>query len=85
MRGFLQAQNIVVVGAGFIGLELAAVASKLGKHVTVVEALGRAMSRAVTPPISDFYAQAHAGWGVELMLNARLQDDRWRRAAASPA
>ena len=69
----LQAQNIVVVGAGFIGLELAAVASKLGKHVTVLEALGRAMSRAVTPPISDFYAQAHAGWGVELMLNARLQ------------
>jgi len=69
----LQAQNIVVVGAGFIGLELAAVASKLGKRVTVIEALGRAMSRAVTPPISDFYAQAHAGWGVELMLNARLQ------------
>jgi 3-phenylpropionate/trans-cinnamate dioxygenase ferredoxin reductase subunit len=31
------------------------------------------MSRAVTPPLSDFYAEAHAGWGVELMLNARLQ------------
>jgi 3-phenylpropionate/trans-cinnamate dioxygenase ferredoxin reductase subunit len=72
-RRLLQAQSIVVVGAGFIGLELAAVASKLGKRVTVVEALGRAMSRAVTPPLSDFYAQAHAGWGVELMLNARLQ------------
>jgi 3-phenylpropionate/trans-cinnamate dioxygenase ferredoxin reductase component len=69
----LAARHIVVVGAGFIGLELAAVASKLGKQVTVVEALGRAMSRAVTPPISDFYAQAHAAWGTELLLNARLQ------------
>ena len=48
-RRVLAAQSIVVVGAGFIGLELAAVASKLGKRVTVVEALGRAMSRVVTP------------------------------------
>ena len=70
----LEARSIAVIGAGFIGLEIAAVASKLGKRVTVVEALGRAMSRAVTPPISDFYAQAHAGWGVELLFNVRLQE-----------
>ncbi len=69
----LAAQSIVVVGAGFIGLELAAVASKLGKRVHVVEALERVMSRAVTPPLSEFYAQAHAAWGIELLLNARLQ------------
>jgi len=69
----LAAASIAVVGAGFIGLELAAVASKLGKRVHVVEALGRVMSRAVTPPLSEFYAAAHAGWGIELMLNVRLK------------
>ena len=84
-RAILAASSIVVVGAGFIGLEIAAVASKLGKRVTVVEALGRAMSRAVTPPISEFYAQAHAGWGVELLFNARPAGDLEARAAASPA
>jgi len=66
------AQTIVVVGAGFIGLEIAAVASKLGKTVHVVEALSRVMSRAVSHAASDFYAQAHAQWGVQLHLDARL-------------
>jgi len=66
------AQTIVVVGAGFIGLEIAAVASKLGKTVHVVEALSRVMSRAVSHATSDFYAQAHAQWGVQLHLDARL-------------
>ena len=45
---FAAANNIVVAGAGFIGLELAAVASKLGKAVTVIEPLARCMSRAVS-------------------------------------
>ena len=67
------AQNIVVVGAGFIGLEIAAVASKLGKRVHVLEALPRVMSRAVTQPLSDFYAHAHRAWGIELLLDAKLQ------------
>jgi 3-phenylpropionate/trans-cinnamate dioxygenase ferredoxin reductase subunit len=67
------AQSIVVVGAGFIGLEIAAVASKLGKSVHVLEALPRVMSRAVTQPLSDFYAQAHRAWGSELLLDAKLQ------------
>ena len=70
---FASAENIVVIGAGFIGLELAAVASKFGKKVCVVEALPRVMSRAVTPAISDFFAAQHAAFGVELLLNARLE------------
>jgi 3-phenylpropionate/trans-cinnamate dioxygenase ferredoxin reductase subunit len=69
---FAAAQAIVVAGAGFIGLELAAVASKLGKQVTVIEPLARCMSRAVTPDISQFFAEAYAGWGVDLRLNTRL-------------
>jgi len=66
------ARTIVVVGAGFIGLEIAAVASKLGKTVHVVEALSRVMSRAVSHATSDFYAQAHAQWGAQLHMDARL-------------
>lgn len=67
------AQRVVVVGAGFIGLEIAAVASKLGKQIHVLEALPRVMSRAVTAPLSEFYARAHREWGTEVLLGARLQ------------
>ena len=70
---FESAKTIVVIGAGFIGLELAAVASKFGKEVHVVEALPRVMSRAVSPDISAFYAEAHAAWGTTMHLNARLE------------
>jgi 3-phenylpropionate/trans-cinnamate dioxygenase ferredoxin reductase subunit len=69
---FAAAQAVVVAGAGFIGLELGAVASKLGKKVTVIEPLARVMSRAVSPAISQFFAEAHVGWGVDLRLNTRL-------------
>jgi 3-phenylpropionate/trans-cinnamate dioxygenase ferredoxin reductase subunit len=69
---FHAAQSIVVAGAGFIGLELAAVASKFGKQVTVLEALPRCMSRAVSMPVSQFFADAHAAWGVQLLFEARL-------------
>ncbi len=70
---FEAAKTIVVIGAGFIGLELAAVASKFGKEVHVVEALPRVMSRAVSPAISQFYADAHTAWGTAMHLNAHLQ------------
>jgi 3-phenylpropionate/trans-cinnamate dioxygenase ferredoxin reductase subunit len=70
---FAAANTIVIAGAGFIGLELAAVASKFGKTVYVVEALARVMSRALMPTMSEFFASAHAAFGVELLLNARMQ------------
>ena len=69
---FHAAKKIVVAGAGFIGLELAAVASKFGKEVTIVEALSRCMSRAVSPVVSHFFAEAHQAWGNRLMLEARI-------------
>jgi 3-phenylpropionate/trans-cinnamate dioxygenase ferredoxin reductase subunit len=70
---FASAGNIVIAGAGFIGLELAAVASKLGKTVIVIESMARCMSRALSDIASQFYADAHAQWGVQLLLNTRLQ------------
>jgi 3-phenylpropionate/trans-cinnamate dioxygenase ferredoxin reductase subunit len=63
----VSAQRVVVIGGGFIGLELAAVASQLGKDVTVIEALPRLMSRVVAPIISDFYRDYHTSQGVRIL------------------
>jgi 3-phenylpropionate/trans-cinnamate dioxygenase ferredoxin reductase subunit len=60
------AKNVVVVGAGFIGLEFAAVASSLGVAVHVLEVGDRPMARAVSPEMSEAFRAAHAGWGVYL-------------------
>ena len=65
-----EAREVVVIGGGFIGLELAAVARAAGKHVTVVEVQSRLMPRVVSPVISDYYAKLHASHGVEIRLNA---------------
>lgn len=63
-----RAERIVVIGAGFIGLEFAATARAKGAHVDVVEFAPRVMGRAVSTPISDFYAAFHSGSGVRLHL-----------------
>lgn len=62
------ANEIVVIGGGFIGLEFAAVARKKGKSVTVIEAADRLMARAVSGPISEIYARLHVERGVTLRL-----------------
>ena len=64
--------KLTIIGAGYIGLEVAAVASKLGAQVTVVEMLDRVMSRVVSPEISAFYDAEHRQHGVELMLNTKI-------------
>jgi 3-phenylpropionate/trans-cinnamate dioxygenase ferredoxin reductase subunit len=68
------AQEIVVIGGGFIGLELAAVACSLGKSVTVLEALPRLMSRVVAPVISDFYRELHSIKGVKVFCGACVSE-----------
>jgi len=70
------AKNVVIIGAGFIGLELAAVASKLGKSVHVIDQMPRVMSRAVSKEMSEFFARAHRAWGVNLVLGAAILDIR---------
>jgi 3-phenylpropionate/trans-cinnamate dioxygenase ferredoxin reductase subunit len=66
------AQNVVVIGGGFIGLEVAAAARKAGKTVTVVEVADRLMARAVSPVTSEFYRVAHERRGTRVVLEARL-------------
>lgn len=64
------ARSIVVIGAGFIGLEFAAVAAARGLSVTVVEAADRPMARAVSPEIGQFFRTAHEAWGVRFAFGA---------------
>ncbi|WP_417680664.1 NAD(P)/FAD-dependent oxidoreductase [Roseibium sp.] len=65
--------NLVIVGAGYIGLEVAAVAKSLGKSVTVVEALDRPMKRVVSPVVSDYFTKLHRAKGVDLRLNTGVE------------
>jgi 3-phenylpropionate/trans-cinnamate dioxygenase ferredoxin reductase subunit len=67
------ARNVVIVGAGYIGLEVAAVARQLGHAVTVLETESRVMSRVVSPVVSEFYQQQHLARGVELRLSTALR------------
>ncbi len=66
---FERGGRLVVVGAGYIGLEVAAVARQAGLDVTVVEMADRVMSRVVSPEISDYYQIEHATQGVKLRLS----------------
>ena len=65
-------KNAVIVGAGYIGLEVAAVIRQLGLEVTVVEMADRVMSRVVSPEISDFYQIEHTNQGVKLRLSTGI-------------
>jgi 3-phenylpropionate/trans-cinnamate dioxygenase ferredoxin reductase subunit len=65
---------LIVIGGGFIGLEVAAAARKRGVAVTVLEGLERLMSRVVAPIVSSAAAQLHRSHGVELVFNARVAE-----------
>ncbi|MBE7244921.1 MAG: oxidoreductase [Actinomycetospora chiangmaiensis] len=64
------APRIVVIGAGFIGLEFAAVAAGRGLSVTVVEAAERPMARAVSPETAAFFRTAQEAMGVRFAFAA---------------
>ncbi|HZB92039.1 MAG TPA: FAD-dependent oxidoreductase [Stellaceae bacterium] len=65
--------ELVLIGGGFIGLEIAASATKLGARVTVLEMAPRLMSRGVPAEVSDFARALHERHGVEFELGARLR------------
>lgn len=67
------AKRVVVVGGGYIGLEAAAVLTKAGKQVYVVEALERVLARVAGEPLSRFYEAEHRAHGVEIRLEATVQ------------
>jgi 3-phenylpropionate/trans-cinnamate dioxygenase ferredoxin reductase subunit len=66
------AQRIVILGGGFIGLEVAAVLSKSGRQVTLLEALPRVLARVSGEAISNFYEAEHRARGIELRTSVSV-------------
>jgi len=63
---------VAIVGGGYIGLEAAAVLTKLGKRVVLIEALDRLLARVAGPALSEFFAAEHRSRGVELRFDAQV-------------
>lgn len=59
-------KNVVIIGGGFIGLELASTARALGKDVTVLEHTPRVLGRSVAPLVSDYIANIHRENGIKI-------------------
>ena len=72
-------KNVVIVGAGYIGLEVAAVCRLQGLDVTVIEMADRVMSRVVSPNVSDYYQLEHTKHGVKLLLSTSLAEFTGKR------
>lgn len=62
------AREVVVIGAGFIGLEFASVALARRAMVHIIEVTRKPMGRVVSEPVSRFFTEAHIGWGAEVAL-----------------
>lgn len=67
-------RRAVVIGGGYIGLEVAATCRELGVEVTVLEMAERVMSRVVCEPVARYYEAEHARHGVDIVLQTRLQE-----------
>lgn len=65
-------QHVTVIGGGYIGLEAAAVLSKFGKQVVLLEALDRVLARVAGEELSRFYEAEHRAHGVDLRTGAKM-------------
>ena len=63
---FVEGAKVLIVGGGYIGLEAASVASKLGLQVTLVEMAERILQRVAAPETSDYFRKLHSSHGVDL-------------------
>jgi 3-phenylpropionate/trans-cinnamate dioxygenase ferredoxin reductase subunit len=73
------ARSVVIVGGGFVGLEVAAAFASEGGEAVLLEAGDRLMGRAVTEPVSRFFARAHADRGSRIRLGAGAAECLGRR------
>jgi 3-phenylpropionate/trans-cinnamate dioxygenase ferredoxin reductase subunit len=69
---FMAGRRLVIVGGGYIGLEAAAVAAKLGLEVTVLEMAPRILQRVAAPETSDYFRALHAAHGVQILESTGL-------------
>ena len=65
--------NLVIIGAGYIGLEVAAIAKKMGLNVAVLEEQERVLKRVVSPRMSEFFQKLHESNGVELRTSTKVK------------
>lgn len=72
LDGLDDVSEIAIVGGGYIGLEAAAVLSKMGKKVTVLEAMERVLARVAGEPLSRFYEAEHRAHGVDMRLGVQI-------------
>ena len=70
---FVAGSRLVIVGAGYIGLEVAAVAIKTGLDVEIVEFAPRALARVAGPELSAFYERIHTAAGVRFRFNTGVE------------
>lgn len=66
--------HLLIVGAGYIGLEAASAARELGLDVTVLEMADRVLARVTSPVMSDFYQRTHETHGVKIITGAMLSE-----------
>jgi len=66
-------KRLVIIGGGYIGLEVAATARELGLDVTVLEMAERVMNRVTCAEVSSFYEREHAHHGVRIICNAKVR------------
>lgn len=66
--------RLAIIGGGYIGLEVAAVANKLGLHVTVLEAMPRVLARVTAPIVSNFYEAVHRKAGVDIRVDTAVRE-----------
>jgi 3-phenylpropionate/trans-cinnamate dioxygenase ferredoxin reductase subunit len=65
-------RRAVIIGGGYIGLEVAATCREAGLDVVILEVAPRVMNRVVAPEVSRFYEAEHARHGVKILCNARI-------------
>jgi len=67
-------KKITIIGAGYIGLEIASIAIKKNLEVKIIELENRVMGRVVSPEVSDFFQKKHEAEGVEFKFNSSITD-----------
>jgi 3-phenylpropionate/trans-cinnamate dioxygenase ferredoxin reductase subunit len=70
--GLKTGARVLIVGGGYIGLEIAATARKMGCAVTVLEMADRVMNRVVASNVSEFFEHEHRTQGVKIICNTRV-------------
>ena len=71
-QNLVTGKTLVVIGGGYIGLEVAAAAAKAGMQVTVLASSDRILDRVTAPPISEFFEHVHRTHGVDIQTNAHV-------------